>query len=350
MNLISRLVVRFQHTISVASFVCGFLLDTIFLKRIDVWESQVLLAVYLVVAVASIVVMQRRAHRQSQWLPFVAQFSFGGMFSAFLIFYSQSGSLFASWPFILIILSLIVVNEALRTYQSRLAFQMTLLFFCIFSVSIYAVPIFMHTLGPGIFLLSGLVAWVAYGVLAGMVYVSNRARFREVAQRIAGGAVLTFITLNVLYFTDVLPPIPLALRSAGVYLSVDKQGSNYIGTYHEQPWYADFFRDRIARTENETVSVFSAVFAPSDLVAEVRHVWEYYDVDKKTWVTRGVVPFSIVGGRDGGYRLFSTLRVARTGEWRVNVQTVQGQLIGRTTFDVVRPTGSEGPIMSAQIE
>ena len=42
---------------------------------------------------------------------------------------------------------------------------------------------------------------------------------------------------------------------------------------------------------------------------------------------------SIAGGRDGGYRGYS-LTTVNSGNWRVNIETERGQLIGRVKFKV----------------
>ena len=46
------------------------------------------------------------------------------------------------------------------------------------------------------------------------------------------------------------------------------------------------------------------------------------------------VTYDIEGGRDGGYRGYSFLSEARDGEWRVDVLSETGLLIGRQNFTV----------------
>ena len=142
---IHSFVERYQHQLSIGSFLVGFAVDSIVLKRIDLLVSNALLIGYLSIALIVVVILHgysgreprfRVVRRVTEWLPFVGQFAFGGMFSGFLIFYSQAGTVAASWPFLFVILILIVLNEFLRSYQSRLTYQATLLFFCLFSFSI----------------------------------------------------------------------------------------------------------------------------------------------------------------------------------------------------------------------
>jgi len=53
------------------------------------------------------------------------------------------------------------------------------------------------------------------------------------------------------------------------------------------------------------------------------------------------VKFPIVGGREGGYRAYSVKSQPASGRWRVDIETAEGQLIGRVPFSV-RPGGADG--------
>jgi hypothetical protein len=46
------------------------------------------------------------------------------------------------------------------------------------------------------------------------------------------------------------------------------------------------------------------------------------------------VSLPVVGGRDGGYRTYSTRENPEQGKWRVNIETPHGQIIGRIYFAV----------------
>jgi hypothetical protein len=46
------------------------------------------------------------------------------------------------------------------------------------------------------------------------------------------------------------------------------------------------------------------------------------------------MPFSIDGGRDGGYRWYSRKTSVRPGRWRVQIQTQTGQILGEVAFTV----------------
>ena len=52
-------------------------------------------------------------------------------------------------------------------------------------------------------------------------------------------------------------------------------------------------------------------------------------------VTKGNVTLPVIGGRDGGYRTYTVKSYLTRGRWRVNVETTQGQVIGRILFNVI---------------
>jgi hypothetical protein len=88
----------------------------------------------------------------------------------------------------------------------------------------------------------------------------------------------------------------------------------------------------------ESLSAYSSVFAPTTLTTTIIHRWQWYDQTKKSWVLKAVISYSIAGGRDGGYRGYSTALANETGEWRVDIETADGRLIERLPFTVEQVT------------
>jgi hypothetical protein len=343
LHAVKGFVERYQHQLSISAFLVGFTIDTIVLKRIDLLISHVLILSYLSVVVVVMLLLHRAAARPPrfelvrrvyQWLPFAAQFAFGGMFSGFLIFYSQAGSFIASWPFLLVLVALILTNEYLRSYQWRLTYQSTLLFFCVFTFSIYALPILMGRMGDGVFELSGVLALVGVSGFLWLLYLVDGKRVRMSLSSIVTGVLIVYASVTALYYSNILPPIPLALKDIGVYHRVVKLNDQYHVATESQPWHARVSGVVVTSPEGGTLFAYSSVFAPTRLITSIVHRWEYYDTQRGLWVTAATIPFSIFGGRDGGYRGYSEYGPVTPGEWRVSVETVRGQLIGRETFTV----------------
>lgn len=352
MRKIKAFIARYQHHLSIGSFLVGFTVDTIILKRIDLLISNLLLYTYLAVVIVMMVLLHYVAAHPARrlwwqhtvvWFPFIAQFAFGGMFSGFLIFYSQSGSVITSWPFLLLLVGLVITNEFMRKYHTRLAFQTLLLFFCLFSFAIYTLPILMGRMGEDVFELSGFAALFAVSLFVGALSFVDYHRVKDSLRNIILGCLVIYGFITALYFSNVLPPIPLALKSIGVYHSVVRSGADYLVTEEPQHWYGRLFGSTVHMDDNDTIYAFSSVFAPTSLSTLVVHEWQYYD-PFAGWITESRVPFPINGGRDGGYRGYTANGPLSPGMWRVNVETERGQLIGRITFTVVRATSTPATV------
>lgn len=350
---ISSFVERYQHTLSIGAFLVGFAIDTILLKRIDLLLSNALLLTYLTVVALSMLLLHRYAARAPsfllgaralEWVPFVAQFAFGGMFSGFLIFYSQAGSVVASWPFLTLILGLLVANEFLRSYQQRLTYQSVLLFFCLFTFSIYAVPIVLGSMSALIFELSGFVALALFAGFVALLYLVDAKRVRLSLVSITSWVLTVYALITALYFSNILPPIPLALKDIGIYHAVMRSGSDYVVQTEESTWHERLTGVTRRVPGGTTLYAYSSVFAPTKLTTNIVHRWERYEGG--SWVTASTIPFGISGGRDGGYRGYSE-RLVAPGLWRVSVETVRGQLIGREEFRVVEAPST--PLLTTRI-
>jgi drug/metabolite transporter (DMT)-like permease len=108
-------VARHERSLSAVSMVGGFAFDNYAFRRIDLPNTQVVFIAYLSVAAVSMLIMHVLAERVAngkEWprwraiLPFATQFALGGLWSAFLVFYSRTAVLTASWPFIMVLLGI----------------------------------------------------------------------------------------------------------------------------------------------------------------------------------------------------------------------------------------------------
>ena len=265
------------------------------------------------------------------------QFVFGALFSAFIIYYSRSGSLFGSWPFILVLATLLIGNEALRKKYLRLGFQISIFFAVLFSYSIFTLPVLFGRIGVGVFLGSGAVSLVAIVIFIYLLSLFAPKRVSESSRAYSVGIVGIFALINFFYFYNIIPPIPLSLTEAGAYHSVSRTGNGaYRLRYEEESWLETArFGRRIHLLSGEPVFFYSAVFTPIAFDLEIVHDWQYYNESTKEWISSSRITFPISGGRDGGYRGYSVKENIKPGKWRVNIETKEGQLIGRVKFEVI---------------
>ena len=324
------------------SFVLGFFSDLILLNQIDSLSDNLMLLFYALLATISLLLFYIGiAQRVPAWfgkkfiqfMPTLMQYSFGGLLSGMLIFYGRSGDWLTSAPFLLIILSVIVGNELVHKRSDRLIYHLALYFIGIFSYIVLVLPVLFRAMGDLMFFLSGLVALIIVSLLIQALHriVPNfmNANIRRIILVIGS----IYATLNILYFTGVLPPIPLSLNKLEIAnLVVPAQGNYQIST-EAQPWWRKHPFIPPVLHSNSELSCFARVYAPTRLSTKIYHRWEYKGSNGK-WVNRGRIEYPIIGSNQGGYRGYTTISNVQPGTWRCSVETKRGQVLGRYTVKV----------------
>jgi hypothetical protein len=348
---------KFERRISSLFLLLGFIFDAFTLKRVDTLFENIFILGYLLIIGLFITLshlkeneggglprLNERGEKNPSsahfWYVNILQFAFGGIFSAYLILYFRSADIFVTWPFIALLAIIFIANEFLKKHYVRLSFQISLFFLSIYMFAIFLVPVLLHKIGPWVFLASGLISIIFIALFLKILFHFIKDKFatskKLITQLISG----IFILVNFLYFTNLIPPIPLSLKDAGVYHSLQKSADgNYVVTYEDHGWreYFKLYPD-FNRVAGEPIYAFSAIFSPKNLNITVLHEWQRYDETKNKWITTGIINLPVVGGRDGGFRTYSMRSNAVPGKWRVNVKTEQGQIIGRLRFNILLST------------
>ena len=349
LNTIRNWYGRFERPISSLSLIGGFVFDAVYLKRVDLFWENFWIIIHLLIVASCIIWINRVEHEVEDesnpaklhfWLLNVLQFFFGGLLSAFLVFYFRSATLSASWPFLLILVVAFISNEKLKKHYSRLSFQIILLYLSIFCFLIFFTPLLVHAISSGVFILSGLfslgVIWLFIYFLA--IFTKDKLHGHKTELTLFIGII--FILMNVLYFTNIIPPLPLSLKDSGIYYSVSRDSAgNYSVGEEEIGWskYFNLYPD-FHLVPGDTIYAFSAVFSPESFNTGVIHEWQYFDKSTNDWITESRISLPVVGGRDGGYRTYSTRTNPAPGHWRVNVLTNSGLVLGRLKFNIVPTT------------
>lgn len=339
---------KYERHLSSLALVGGFIVDALTLRRVDLLLENLAIISYLIIAAVSIVSLNiidvRRysgkiADRLAYILPLVIQFAFGALFSGFTIFYFRSGSFITSWPFIIILIALLLGNELLRKHYARLMFQITTFFTALFFFTIFFVPVLINKIGPWTFVLSGLSALIIIGIFVSILFYFMPGRIISHKKILTYSIAFVFLLINLLYFTNLIPPIPLSLNSVGVYHSLVKNNFGYTALLEKESYLdkLQFFRNIHIRI-GDPLYVYSAVFAPTDIETEIVHNWRHFDETTERWVSVSKIPYTIVGGNAGGYRGYSTKSNLSPGLWAVEVETSRGQVIGRITFEIIYVT------------
>jgi|SRR3989344_97367 len=344
---------RYERHVSAATMIGGFCFDLLMAKRPDSLYDNVLILTYLVASAGAIVLLNLRARSAQQdgierppALLLVMQFSFGGLAGNLLILYGRSGTLGTSLLFIALLLGMLIGNEFLKNRYAQTRFNVGVYYLLLLTYCIIAVPTFiLHTIGPGVFLISGAISLAVAAAFFLILHTATRLFSGTVGTRllreVASITLGIFVFFTGLYFLHVIPPVPLALKDIGVYHFVARDSTDsFTGTYEAAPWW-EFWRASsstytLTASTGNTAYCFSSVFAPTGLSAPICHRWEYYDPTARKWETTAVVSFPITGGLAAGYHGYSQKALFALGDWRCDVETSQGQLIGRTSFTAVK--------------
>lgn len=325
--------------------IAGFVADNLIFTRVDLWQTQAVFAAYTATCFIAIpalhwLTVRDRLPLMRAILPLATQFALGGFWSGFVIFYGRAADVGTSWPFLALLFLVLIASEYFHTYHKRLVFTSVLFFFALYSYAIFAVPVFTGTIGTLTFLESGLAAIVVFALFTTLLRTLARERFLPDIRRVRASALGILILMNVFYFTNILPPLPLSAESSGIYHAVWRVPGAYMATTEEESWQVRLlgFAPTLHLALGDSLSAYSAIFAPTTLQATIVHRWQWYDPAGKRWVGKGVIAYPIIGGRDGGYRGYSTVPIDATGNWRVVIETADGRRIARIPFTVIATT------------
>lgn len=340
---------QYEHHINSVAFIAGFIFDFIAFKHVQHGILLSVLAGWLLFAAIAILlhsVMRSDVPRDSfvgrvldgvaAVIPFFIQFAFGAVMSGSLVFFSHSASPSVSWPFLAIIVGLAVGNEVFRGRYDGLVFQLVGFFIAAFLYFSLLLPIIFRSVSVAVFVGSGLASLFVFYVLIRALRRAAHERYAQGVRFAWTGVILFFLMFNTLYFLNIIPPLPLALKEIGMYHKLARLPS---GDYelHYQPSGA-LSLGTISRiysiAPGEGAYAFTAVYAPEGVQTTIVHEWTRFDEASNRWVPSFSESFEIVGGRIDGFRGYTKKESLTPGKWRVNVLTASGRLIGRTTFHV----------------
>ena len=173
----------------------------------------------------------------------------------------------------LIILTVIIGNEVIKKRTGWLIFNLAILFIGLFSYVVLIIPVLTGYMGSLVFIGSGLLALLAmYGFvrLLGLIIPRFIALHKRSVIFTIG---LIFFILNGLYFTNIIPPIPLSLKEIGIFHQVTREADgSYALVYEDGAWWWPFKQsDNIIRAmvAEPDIYCFAAVFAPVRLSTDI---------------------------------------------------------------------------------
>ncbi len=347
---IKALFVKYERLLMPATLIFGFVVDAFTFKAIDIWSAFILLGVHVFLAGSAIAYINiydagkiKGLGRKMIYVrygrlfaPYLLQMSFGALLSAAFIFYLFGSAVGISWPLLFFILLLALSNEIFKEYYLRPALQISVYFFAIFTVLALIFPFVFKSISVWWFIWAGVASLIII-----TIYINILSRIVQslVEQKIVFKfcAVIIFVLMNIFYYYNIIPPVPLSLSDEGVYHNITHQGDVYrLVQERESLWQRLVPGQTIHIKQSDPVYIFSAIRAPSELNTRIIHHWQWYDPIQQEWADEDLLHFYILGGRRDGYRGYSFKTVLSPGKWRVDVETENGRVFGRVRFDVAR--------------
>ncbi|KAB1068198.1 DUF2914 domain-containing protein [Tamlana haliotis] len=342
-----RFLQKHQKYAPIIFFIGGFIFDSLTLGRIDrVYDISVLcihmstltLTLYLFNLADDGKWKNTFLERLEPYFPLAIQFFFGGLSSAYVIYFSRSVSLSKTTSFFVILVALFLANELLKKRISNKYLQFSIYFFISFTFFAFMIPVFLRDMGHLIFIASGLISLGTTLALIRVIYKKSPSTRAELhLGKLMALIFSIYITINVFYHFKLIPPVPLALQTGIVAHNIKKQNNTYNVTYEQKPKLV-FWRDyraQFIRSANEPVYIFSSVFAPTALKKSIIHRWKWFDANKDEWLTFDNISFNITGGRNEGYRGYTFKKNVKPGLWSVEVITQEELVLGIIDFEII---------------
>lgn len=340
-----------------AIFGIGFIWDSFTMTRVDNMVDNVILLFYFIVIGTMIILT---LHRQCGRPPagfllklephflWAMQFCYGGLFSSYVIFYFKSASWTRTQFFFLILVGLWVGNEFLHERLQNTKLLAVLYTFCLLSFLAFFLPVILTEVRTWVFLLAGFLSIVLSFSVFGLGLLPAAGEWRRRMLPLGTCIFATCLGVNVLYFSNLIPPVPLALKSAGIYHYVAKTAEGFSVRYVPPPFYRFWKKsdDPFYFSSGESVYCLTSVFAPRGIRVPVRHVWSHKT--DKGWERTDRIGCGVSGEREGGFRGSTRKSGVSLGEWRVEVETESGQTLGRIDFTIV-PSPTPHPELASKM-
>ena len=246
-------------------------------------------------------------------------------------------SLSITLSFFIILVLLLIANEFLKKRISNKYLQFGVYYFISFTFFTFMIPVFLKELNTTIFLISGAASLAITLVLLIFIYVRSQSTRKEIN---LGKMIIIILSIygiiNLFYFLKLIPPVPLALDKGIVAHNITMKDDSYLVSYEPEDSFVFWRKHKLdfAYVPDESVYIFSSIFAPTDLSKAVFHRWKWYNENTKEWEITEDIGYKITGGRDGGFRGYTYKNNVKPGEWEVQVLTDEEHVLGVIKFEI----------------
>lgn len=337
----------------VGFFLGGFLFDVLLLHRPDTLLQVFHQALYLVLLTLllaggilednGLFQVPIRFERFWKYHPHLTQFLLGTLLNVYAFFYFKSASLLVSIGFMLLVAGLLVANEFVRLPKHQIILKLTLYFLCLTSFWIYIVPMLVGFVGILSFALALIISngfiWVIYGLVGRVTEkksVSHEIK-RAIQRKMLGSGYGVLAAFVIFYIFQIIPPVPLSLKYIGIFHSVTKDSGAYV-LKSTRPWWKIWERgdQTFFARPGDSIAAFVRVFAPRGFHDQLFVRWMLRE--PQGWKKVDLIPISVSGGRDEGFRGYTVKSNYQPGEYRVQIETTDGREVGRISLEVINDT------------
>lgn len=335
---------RHKKSAPIVFFILGFTWDTLTLGSIDRLYDQIIICLYLASLSISLYLFNLAdddtwkgtfLERFEDYFPLAIQFFIGGLCSAYVIFFSRSVSFTKTVSFFIILVVLLFANELLKKRISNKYLQFGTYFFVNFTFFTFFIPVIVNTMNTFVFMMSGGISLASTLFLVTFIYGKSPSTRRELNRmKLINLILVIYASINVFYFFNLIPPVPLAMEEGIVAHHLEKKNGSYMVSYQESGFFSPFDR-KTNYMPGDSLFIFTSIFAPADLKKKVNHHWQWKNPKTEKWETSDRIEFEITGGRDGGYRGYTYKTNMLEGKWKVDVKTDNDLILGRINFNVV---------------
>jgi hypothetical protein len=339
---------KHQRWIPVSSFVLGFIFDMFMLRRIDDIRTIVQQAVYILISASIIGVELIESTREIKMPGFfrkiwkyeeaVLHFLLGTLLNSYTIFYFKSASAITSFIFIILLVALLTINEFKKFEKSQTKVHVALLSLCVISYLVSLMPIilgFMGTITFSIALIASLfIFWFFYRFMKKRLEGRPNLLLTHVVQPYV--AIQVFF--SILYFAHAIPPVPLSVKYMGIYHQVEKSEGEYRLTYFRPDYrFWEHGDQTFYARPGDSIFCYVQIFSPTRFQDQLQVRWLLKD-EKRGWQSQDAIKLSVTGGREEGFRAVTKKDNYQPGEWRVQIETLDGREIGRIDFVIIPDT------------
>ncbi len=364
---IYKVYLKLSNYLPIAFFFGGFAWDTFTIGKQVQETDLIILSAYLLAAALILVWLARLSHQQAliedyktqdlatgqaqtqsdsvehAWRErapyFLLQFIFGSLLSALFIVYFKSASHWVALFWSLGLAALLVGNEFLEEHYAWLPLSWSMFGLCAILLSNFLLPCLLGSVHAIWFYVS-----TAIGVaLTHWLYSKTHANAGKIfpVWFIAGFLVLA-------YSLDWIPPVPLVKQQVVFGTHLEKTPMGYQLQVDQHAWWQFWqlwqWKSPVMHVvRGEPIYCLSAVFAPSGLHTKLFHEWQYFDT-KKGWVSTPRLGFELNGGRQGGFRGYTSKQNWQTGRWRVMVETDEGRTLSVDYVELRLSSDIESPV------